>query len=98
MNKDLFIQNLNLLCDNLCNKKQDELINKLNQFIIYENNKIKEYNILSEKLNKIHVCPYCLIKLKYKNISQHNNSNKHKEMKLYYNKINYIKQDKSDDE
>ncbi len=96
MNKDLLIENLNLLCDNLCIKKQDELINKLNQFIIYENNKIKELNILNEKLNKIYLCPYCLINLKYKNISQHNNTNRHKANITYYKKINYIKQDNTD--
>jgi hypothetical protein len=77
MNKDLFIENLNLLYDKLTSKEKNNLIDKLNQHIIYENNKIKELNILSEKLNKIYNCPYCLINLKYKNISQHNNSNRH---------------------
>jgi len=77
MNKDLFIENLNLLYDKLTSKEKNNLIDKLNQHIIYENNKIKELNILSEKLNKTHICPYCLITVKYKNISQHNNSNRH---------------------
>ncbi len=87
MDKEKFLEIFNNIYDKLLkNEDKQKLLNKLNQILIYQQD------------NLIYRCKYCNVEFKKRNIYQHNNGKKHKDIVDYMSKFKIIKQNNINDE